>query len=117
MIRTHADYGELLQKLSPPNRIIVAIGPDWDSEHPEEREMEVTIEGAWAFIEDTQGLGVPLDDWCNRVNIDLFSGTVYLSKANTTAFEIDELDEMADEVELNIESELLRIHSAMETWR
>ena len=45
MIRTHADYGELLQKLSPPNRIIVAIGPDWDSEHPEEREMEVTIEG------------------------------------------------------------------------
>ena len=73
--------------------------------------------GAWAFIEDTQGLGVPLDDWCNRVNIDLFSGTVYLSKANTTAFEIDELDEMADEVELNIESELLRIHSAMETWR
>ena len=51
------------------------------------------------------------------MNIDLFSGTVYLSKANTTAFEIDELDEMADEVELNIESELLRIHSAMETWR
>ena len=109
MRRNLADYRDLFARLCPPNAIVVSIGPDWDQNTLEDREIEVTVPGALQFIEDVQGAATP-GTWEDRVMVTLYHpGTIHLSKPNTNVMSADELDTEAAETELKIGDELARI--------
>ena len=108
MRRTHAEYAELFDQISPPVAFMVTLEPDWDSLDPQDREISVTSRGALDFIDDVQGLERPPEDWDDRVQMTYSDGTVYLRKANPFVFTPEELDEEAAETEQAIAALLER---------